>query len=102
MQAPKNLLVDHINHDGLNNTRKNLRLATHAQNKRNQRSFKPASSKYKGVYYAKQEKAYRADIQYNGKKIFLGRFKKETDAAKAYDKKAKELFAEFACLNFQK
>ncbi len=99
--APRGLVVDHINHNGLDNRKKNLRLCTRAENNRNRRSFNNKSSKYKGVSWDKQRKLFLACIRCNGKYYNLGRFKSEITAAKAYDKKAKELFGEFACLNFQ-
>ncbi|MCK4999579.1 MAG: HNH endonuclease [Anaerohalosphaera sp.] len=100
LNAPPNLIVDHIDHNGLNNTRKNLRLATPAQNARNQKPRKNKSSKYKGVCFHKRDKTYHARIYHNGKPIHIGCFKNEKDAAKAYDKKAKKLHKQFAFINF--
>lgn len=102
MNPPDNLLVDHIDHNGLNNTKNNLRLATYHQNNVNRIKTRTnkCSSKYKGVSLHKRDKLYHASICCNGKKYKLGSFKNETDAAKAYDKKARKLFCEFACLNF--
>ena len=102
LNAPKGLVVDHINHNTLDNRRKNLRLCTWAQNNQNRRPSKRKNklSKYKGVSFYKKSKLYRALIWCNKKQYFLGYFKDETDAAKAYDKKARELFGEFAYLNF--
>ena len=98
--APKRMLVDHINHNGLDNRKPNLRLCTHQQNQRNKRPQRGGSSKYKGVSWCKSRMKFRAMIWNNGKSIYLGSFESEIDAAKAYDKKAKELFGEFAYLNF--
>ncbi len=100
LNAPKGLFVDHINHNGLDNRRENLRLCTHLENLRNARPSTGGSSKYKGVSWEKAKKRFRAKINHNRKGIHLGYFKNEIDAAKAYDKKAKELFGEFAYLNF--
>ncbi len=102
MKAPKGLVVDHINHNTLDNRRKNLRLCTWAQNNQNRRPSKRKNklSKYKGVSFDKKRKVYRVLIWHNKKQYFLGTFKDEKEAAKAYDKKAKELFGEFAYLNF--
>ena len=94
------MFVDHIDHNGLNNRRSNLRLCTPQQNARNHRPQLRRSSKYKGVSWRKDGKVFRALIWYNKKSVHLGYFKSEIDAAKAYDKKAKELFGEFAYLNF--
>jgi hypothetical protein len=100
MNAPRHLVVDHINHNGLDNRKLNLRLCTRAENSRNRRPFSLNGSRYKGVSYDKQRKLFVAAIRCNGKYYYLGRFKSEIAAAKAYDKKAKELFGEFAYLNF--
>ncbi len=97
--APKGLFVDHINHNGLDNRKSNLRLCTKKQNNRNLRPY-GKTSRYKGVHWDKGSNKFRAKITYNGKSIHLGRFVNEDDAAKAYDKKARELFGEFAYLNF--
>ncbi len=98
--APKGLFVDHIDHNGLNNQKTNLRLCTNQQNQQNRKPNRGGTSKYKGVYWHKQHKKYRASICHNKKRLHLGYFKDEIDAAKAYDKKARELFGEFAYLNF--
>jgi len=102
LNAPRGLVVDHINHNGLDNRKENLRLCTVAQNCRNARPCnKPNQwSKYKGVTFHKRKNRFMAAIRYNRKKYFLGYFKNETDAAKAYDKAAKKFFGEFAYLNF--
>jgi len=94
-------VADHINHNGLDNRRANLRIATPAQNARNCRQNKNGkSSKYRGVWHNKQNRKWRATIGYDYKRRQIGYFKKETDAAKAYDRAAKELHGEFASLNF--
>jgi len=93
---------DHINGNGLDNRRENLRQATHSQNMRNSRKNKQeTSSKYKGVYREKRDKRWRANITVDGKKIKLGSFHIEKDAAIAYDKAAKYYFEEFANFNFE-
>ena len=100
MDAPEDLFVDHIDHDGLNNAKGNLRLCTFTQNARNTQPTKGTSSRYKGVCWKKKEKKWVANVQPNNKRYFLGYFTDEIDAAKAYDKKAAKVFGEFACLNF--
>ena len=101
MNPPKDLCVDHINHNGLDNRRANLRLATSAQNNWNRSARKwRSSSKYKGVSWDKKEKRWIVSIRCHGKIDFLGRFKNETEAARAYDNAAKKLHGEFAYLNF--
>ncbi len=99
-KLPCNLLIDHINGDGRDNRRANLRLATSTQNNYNRRITSRLTSKYKGVDYRPSKKAYRARITVNKKKIFLGYFKSEIDAAKAYDLAARKYHKEFAALNF--
>lgn len=97
--------VDHINHDGLDNRRCNLRICSRAQNDWNRRKdTQKTTSKYKGVCKVLRNGKYyfwRARIVKNKKEYPLGDYKKETDAARAYDAKAIELFGEFARCNFQ-
>ena len=94
------LQVDHIDCDGLNNQRSNLRFATQSQNSMNQRPQVGKASKYKGVHFNKNNKNFVSRIQINGTRIHIGVYVNEIDAAKAYDEKAKEIFGEFARLNF--
>jgi hypothetical protein len=101
LKPPPNLLVDHINHNGLDNRRQNLRLATHSQNLANRKKTTSKTlSKYKGLEFDKTTKKFKARITVKGKKIFLGSFNSETQAARAYDKAATKHFRNFACLNF--
>lgn len=98
------IFIDHIDHNTLNNQRSNLRECSQSKNLMNSkkpRRVKETSSIYKGVYFNKQNKKWYGQIYINNKRIHLGLFKKEIEAAKAYDKKAKELFGEFALLNFK-
>lgn len=91
----RRLVADHINGDGLDNRRENLRLASPSQNARNQR----AKGKFlKGVSYHKGR--YVARICCEGKSIALGSFDSEVEAASAYNKAATSLFKEFALINF--
>jgi hypothetical protein len=91
--------IDHIDLDKLNNQEYNLRSCTRSQNMANRKKI-PGSSKYKGVYRTPKCNRWTARITYQYKGIHLGLFIDEIDAAKAYDKKAKELFGEFARTNF--
>ena len=107
MKAPKGIHVDHINHNGLDNRRQNLRLCTSAENIRNRKkpnSFrgKKTLSKYKGVSMDKRAKQnpWFFQIIFEGKKQCKYGFSTAEEAARAYDAKAKELFGEFAHLNF--
>ena len=94
---------DHIDGNGLNNQRYNLRPSTNSENARNAKPSNNKSSKYKGVSLKKEHssKKWCARIKFNGKQIHIGYFECEIHAALAYDKKAKELFGEFAYLNFK-
>ena len=102
IHPPRHLVVDHINHNGLDNRKANLRPATQAQNNYNRVIIKrkDSSSKYKGVTWKKENKKWLAQIHFKGEYIFLGYFKEEKQAAKAYDKAAKKYHGEFASLNF--
>ncbi len=92
--------IDHINHNGLDNRRCNLRICTSAENHYNRKKTK-GTSKYKGVMLCKYDR-WRAMIVKNRKNYYLGYFDNEIEAAKIYDKKANELFGEFANLNKEK
>lgn len=93
------LKVDHRDGNGLNNQRYNLREATSQQNSFNiTKRSKTTSSAYKGVCWNRQNKQWQSYIYFN-KKIHLGYFEDEIDAAIAYNNKAIELFGEFAKLN---
>jgi hypothetical protein len=99
MDAPIGVDVDHINGDTLDNRRENLRLVTARQNQANSRKRKEASSKYKGVAWHPVSGKWRAYISPNGKQQHLGLFSDEVDAARAYDKRASEVFGPHASLN---
>jgi hypothetical protein len=102
LSIPSNMEGDHIDHNGLNNQRRNLRICTHAQNMCNQPSNKNSSSKYLGVTLNKQvksKKKWRSQIRFNGAILRMGSYSTQEEAAGAYNKKAEELFGEFANLN---
>ena len=102
INPPDHLVVDHINHNGLDNRKANLRPATRAQNNYNRLIIKrkDSSSRYKGVTWKKENRKWLAQIHFKGEYIFLGYFKDEIQAAKAYDQAAKKYYGQFACLNF--
>jgi hypothetical protein len=99
MKPGQSLVVDHIDGNGLNNTRGNLRICTREQNVHNRKGG-GKTSQYKGVCRKKHSKKWYAGIKKNEQHIHIGYFEREIDAAKAYDEKARQLFGEFAYLNF--
>ena len=100
MNEPDNMNIDHIDGNGLNNQKSNLRIVTVSQNQMNRRKGKKSSSsKFKGVYFHKGDKQWISRIHINGKTKYLGHFKIEKEAAMAYNKAAIELFGEYAHLN---
>jgi hypothetical protein len=99
LKAPDDMFVDHINRNGLDNRRANLRLATCAQNAWNADSTRGYSG-YKGVWMDKKRGLWRAAIFCGGKKKYLGYFSDKREAAKAYDRAAIQYHGQFASLNF--
>ncbi len=88
--------VDHVDGNGLNNVRANLRLATHAQNQHNRRLQSNNSTGFKGVIWRKDCKRYQAFIKFNNKRKHIGYFDNPADAHAAYMAAAREYFGEFA------
>lgn len=97
MKPAKGIQVDHRNGLGTDCQRHNLRIATPLENSRNKAAL--GATGLKGVHF--NGKWIRSRIKVEGKTIHLGYFKNIIDAAKAYDKAAKEYFGEFARLNFE-
>lgn len=95
------IIVDHIDRNGLNNKKSNLRICSNSENCRNRKLISGKSSKYMGVCFHKKTKKWYASIGKDWKTIYLGIFKNEADAARAYDEAAKIHFGEFANLNFK-
>jgi len=104
LPPPKGKMIDHRNHNGLNNRKSNLRIATRSENMQNRRKWKtPCSSVFKGVVhrnYHNRRKLWNGYISVNGRTICLGCFMTELEAAMAYDRAALKYHGEFACLNF--
>lgn len=94
------VLTDHINGNGLDNRRVNLRESSPRLNMGNRKKQKGTSSKYKGVHFVKNRLRWQAYIKIHGKTTHLGYFDSEVDAALAYDVAARKYFGEFAALNF--
>ena len=99
MNTPAGLCVDHINGHSLDNRRCNLRNCTHADNMRNRRG-NSGRSLYKGVTFQAHCGKYKASIGAKGCPKHIGYYDDPAEAARAYDRKARELFGPFAWLNF--
>lgn len=98
MNAPAEKQVDHRNGNGLDNTRSNLRLASRCQNQWNRNKPEYNTSGYKGT--CGRNGRWIAQIKHQNNHYYLGRYDDPIDAAKAYDRKARELHGEFAKTNF--
>lgn len=98
MAAVRGQIVDHINHDTLDNRRDNLRICTASQNSQNARQRRTSNSPFKGIRETRGR--WQARISINGTRLHLGYFNTAIEAAAAYDRAARELFTEFACVNF--
>lgn len=96
MREPDGMEIDHIDGNGLNNQKHNLRVCTRKENSRNL----PSTNKngYKGVH--KSGSKWMAQIWNDGTAVYLGTFLEVEEAARAYDEKAKEIFGDFARTNF--
>lgn len=90
--------VDHINNDGCDNRRTNLRTVTHTHNLANMVKVR-GTSRYKGVHWARNEGKWHSNISYNDKTVPIGYFDSEEDAARAYNRKAVELYGGYARIN---
>jgi hypothetical protein len=99
MNAPTDMVVDHKNHDCLDNRKSNLRICSRSQNSMNSCARRGTASGLKGVCRAKKG-MWTAGIRVQGKMIHLGTFSDKALAAKAYDQAAVKYFKDFAKLNF--
>ena len=101
--AKKGEFVDHVNGNGLDNRRSNIRICTISQNHQNRRKSPNTSSKYKGVWFNKKTNRWIATIKSTDMKWqkSLGVYKTELEAAKAYDTEAVKCFGEFARTNLK-
>jgi len=103
IQTPSGMETDHIDHNGLNNQRSNLRICTTIENSHNKRAEVKEDTKYSsnyvGVSWHKDNKKWRANIASNGKDIHLGYFNNELDAAIAYNNALKKYHSVVTRLN---
>ncbi len=98
MDAPDDMVVDHINGNTMDNRRCNLRLCTSKENSQNKHAVWGQVA-YKGVYYIKQNKRYVAHCNKDGAQAYMGSFDTPEEAALVYNDFAREVFGEFAKLN---
>jgi hypothetical protein len=98
MQPPSQMKVDHIDGNGLNNTRSNLRVVSHSDNLKNQQLRRDNRSGFKGVTWKKDNKKWCARIVHEGKRIHLGYFKTPEAAYEAYCQASQKLHGEFSRL----
>lgn len=99
MNCPNNMIIDHKNHNGLDNQKNNLRICNYINNNRNKKKCKNSTSKYKGVYWNKYHKKWEVSIKNKNEKKFLGYFNNEKEAAKKYNNYAILHYNEYAYLN---
>ena len=99
MNAPKGLEVDHINGDGLDNRKQNLRLCNKSQQTANTGLNRCNTSGYKGVSFCSRENKWRSYITHNSKFRSLGYYETKEEAALAYNEAARGYFGEFAYQN---
>lgn len=97
LEHPSGMCVDHINGNGLDCRRENLRICTYRENLKNKKRNRDSHSPYKGVRQECQK--WSASIMSDGKIYRLGLFDTPEDAARAYNEAAKQYHGEFARLN---
>jgi hypothetical protein len=97
MKVPSSLHTDHINGDGLDNRRSNLRVCNRTQNMQNKRIYKNNQSGYKGI--SKEGNRWRANITVDKQRVFIASFLTKEEAAMAYNNAALTFFGDFARLN---
>jgi len=93
------LVVDHINGNGLDNRKANLRICTQAQNTINKRMQKNNTSGFKGVTWHYKNRKWMAQITYQGKHKYIGTYSSKDEAYEAYRNEAVRLHGEFARLS---
>jgi hypothetical protein len=99
MKAEINQKIDHINGNGLDNRKENLRIVNQSQNGQNRDKQINNTSGYKGVTWHKQCNKWLAQINHKGKHYSLGLFETKEAAAKAYNEAALTYFGEYARIN---
>jgi hypothetical protein len=99
MKPEKGFVIDHLDGNGLNNQKNNLRICTNSENLRNRKKNVNNKSGYKGVSLDKNLNKFRCKLYVNGQNIHIGMFIDPIDAAKAYNDAALKYHGEFAKLN---
>lgn len=95
----KSKVVDHIDHDGLNCQKNNLRICSAEENKRYTSSHKDSFSKHLGVSFDKSRNKWIAQLKHNGVRVLSKRYDTELEAAQAYNKASLLYNKEFATIN---
>jgi HNH endonuclease len=99
MNPDSGLEVDHIDGNGLNNQKSNLRVCTHSENSKNRLINKNNKTGYKGVTWHKSHEKFQASIGHNGKQIHLGYFYTAEEASTAYNMAALKYHKKFSSIN---
>jgi len=99
MQPPDDMVVDHMDHNRLNNCRSNLRVCTDDENRRNRGKRVGGASRFKGVYRSWRGRTWYARFGFKGEYFHLGTFNEEIEAARAYDYRAVECGGKYAWVN---
>lgn len=99
LNAPKNKQVDHIDGNGLNNQKSNLRLCSQSENKRNSKIYSNNTSGYKGVTFSRSNSKWIARVMVNKKYVNFGSYKTKEEAAIAYNNAAIKHYGNFARIN---
>lgn len=102
MKSPVGIEIDHINGNGLDNRRSNLRFATHSQNAAYSGLRITNQTSYKGVHFRSDRGYFRMTVRCGSERIRRNGFSNAEEAARAYDEEALRLFGDFAVLNFPK
>lgn len=100
LDAKRGQFIDHMNRNGLDNRKKNLRFCTRSQNGANRGLLENNTSGFKGVVWSKKEDKWVASLWFEGRRRHLGYFSSKETAAKAYDQAARKFFGDFCLENF--